>query len=171
MTYDDLQERAERAELSWQDVRSGAPPEDHEWGFFSYGDAPPAIGGGVGMFTWFTDRLSMLEFIEETLPFYPPGRAGLDIEHVIEETAELVEQLRTGAITDQEGVAKLNSALKTCSQFNWIGTASDLLRGDHPYAAEVRAAFRDEGGEENNGGPITKDEQDEFFEFLDTWGV
>ena len=168
---DDLDERIERAEASWQEVSSGAPPDDAEWGFFSYGDAPPAIGGGVGMFTWFPDRASMLEFIEETLPYYPPGQSNLDAEEIADNTAAVVEKIRLGAVSDEQGRKHLNKVLETCSQLEWIGTVTDLLSGDHPYLVKVRKIFRDDEDEDADGGPIDEDEKEEFFEFLESWGM
>jgi hypothetical protein len=168
MAEDDFEERAERAEASWGEVSSGAPPDDHAWGFFSYGDAPAAIGGGVGMFTWFADRASMLSFIEETLPYHPPGRADQDPDEIASETAVVVEKMRIGTFADHEGIQHLNKVLKTCSQLKWIGTVTDLLSDDHTYALEVRSAFR---SDEDDRGPISEDEKDDFFDFLDTWGI
>lgn len=168
---DDLDERVERAEASWQEVSSGAPPDDCEWGFFSYGDAPPAIGGGVGMFTWFPDRNTMLDFIANTLPYFPPGQSNLDPDEIAENTAAVVDKLRLGTVSDLDGIKKLNEVLVTCSQLNWMGTVEDLLTGNHPYAAEVRQAFREDSEEEAEGGPIGKDEKEDFFEFLESWGI
>jgi hypothetical protein len=168
---DDLDDCAERAEASWQEVSSGAPPENCEWGFFSYGDAPPAIGGGVGMFTWFSDRASMLEFIEETLPYYPPGQSDLDANEIAGNASAVVEKLRLGTLTDEDGRQQLNKVLETCSQLNWIGTVSDLLSGKHPYVVEVRKTFRDDEDDDADGGPIGEEEKEEFFAFLDTWGI
>jgi hypothetical protein len=168
---DDLDDRAERAEASWQEVSSGAPPDDAEWGFFSYGDAPAAIGGGVGMFTWFPDRASMLEFIEETLPYYPPGQSNLDADEIAENTSAVVEKLRLGTLTDEDGRQHLNRVLETCSQLEWIGTVKDLLTSDHSYLDKVRRTFREDEGDDADGGPISEDEREEFFEFLDAWGI
>ena len=168
---DDLDDRIERAEASWQEVSSGAPPDDCEWGFFSYGDAPPAIGGGVGMFTWFPDRNSMLEFIEHTLPYNPPGQSDLDPDEIAENTAAVVEKLRLGTINDLDGIKELNEVLVTCSQLDWMGTVDGLLSGNHPYAVHVRQAFRDDEEEDSEGEPIEEDEKEEFFEFLETWGI
>jgi hypothetical protein len=168
---DDLEERVEQAEASWQEVSSGPPPDDAGWGFFSYGDAPPAIGGGIGMFTWFPDRNKMLDFIANTLPYYPPGQCDLDPDEIAASTATVVEQLRLATINDLDGVKKLNEVLASCSQLTWMGTVEDLLAGSHPYAVEVRRAFREDAEEEIEDGPITKDEKEDFFEFLESWGI
>jgi hypothetical protein len=168
---DDLDARVERAEARWSEVSSGPPPDDYKWGFFSYGDAPPAIGGGAGMFTWFPDRAAMLEFIEETLPYYPPGQSNLDADEIAENTAAVVEKIRLGTLSDEDGRLSLNQALTTCSQLEWIGTVTDLLAGDHPYVVRVRKTFRDDEDEDADGGPIEEDEKEEFFEFLCSWGI
>ena len=115
----------------------------------------------------------MLSFIEETLPYYPPGQSKLDPDEIASETAAVVEKLRIGTLTDHDVLPHLNKVLETCSQLDWIGTVTDLLTGDHPYAVHVRQAFRsdDEGEEDAEGGPIEEDEKEEFFEFLESWGI
>lgn len=168
---DDLEERIERAEASWQEVSSGAPPDDYEWGFFSYGDASPAIGGGVGMFSWFPDRNSMLDFIATTLPFSPPGPYNLDPNEIAKNTAAVVEKLKLGTISDLDGIKELNAVLVTCSQLDWMGTVDGLLSGNHPYAVHVRQTFRDDDEEDSEGEPVEEDEKEEFFEFLESWGI
>ncbi len=168
---DDLDKRIERAEASWQEVSSGSPPDDYEWGFFSYGDAPPAIGGGVGMFTWFPDRNSMLDFIANTLPYNPPGQSDLDPDEIAANTAAVVEKLRLGTISDLDGIHELNEALATCSQLNWIGTVKDLLEGSHPYAIRVRQSFRNDDKNECEKEPICEDKKEDFYEFLESWGI
>jgi hypothetical protein len=170
MADDELQERIEQAEANWQDATSGNPGQ-LEWGFFCYGDASPAIGGGDGMFTWFPDRNAMLAFIEESLPYCPPGPAHIDADEVARKTAAVVEKLRTGSLADHDGIQQLNAILKGFSQLTWIGTVTDLLKGDHPYATTVRSQFRQGDGEENNGGPILEREKQGFFEFLESWGI
>ena len=73
--------------------------------------------------------------------------------------------MRIGTLADHDATKELNKVLKTCSQMNWIGTVSDLLNGDHPYALKVREAFC------SDTGSIQEDEKEDFFEFLDTWGI
>jgi hypothetical protein len=113
----------------------------------------------------------MLDFIATTLPYYPPGQSDLDPDEIAENTSTVVEKLRLGTISDLDGMKELNEVLVTCSQLNWMGTVNDLLAGNHPYALEVRAAFREDDEEETGGGPIGKDEKEDFFEFLESWGI
>lgn len=166
---DDLEARVKDAEARWQATVLGNPGEC-EWGFFSYGDAPAAIGGGIGMFAWFSDRQSMLDFIASSLPYCPPGPSHLDPDEVATRTSTIVAKLKLGTVSDPEGINELNTALVNCSQLTWMGTVTDLLTGDHPYALEVRQAFHDSVDDEPSSAPIDEGRTQEFFEFLQEWG-
>lgn len=167
---DDLDDRMEQAEGNWQEASSGPPPDGYEWGFFCYGDAPAAIGGGVGMFTWFRNRNDMLDFIETTLPYYPPGPYSSDVEAAAADTTAVVEKMRTNALSVEEGMEALNEVLEGFSQFTWIGTVPELLSGDHDYLVRVRGAFREDFDDGLGVSPIMEDEREAFFEFLEGWG-
>jgi hypothetical protein len=168
-----LSEQFDDAQNISNEATSGNPG-DLTWGFFSYGDAPPAIGGGLGMFTWFEDRETLLSFIADVLPYFPPGPSGSDFRGIEDKTREIIEEMRSGTISDLEGTERLNGVLKRFSQIEWIGTVDDLLSGSHPYAIEVRAAFRydeENPDDPDNGSAITEEEREDFFEMLDTWGI
>jgi hypothetical protein len=167
----DLEDRIERAEERWQEVSCGAPSGDHEWGFFNHVNGPAASRVGVGMFTWFRDRDSMLTFIEETLPYCAAGRSRQGMKEIAAETSAVVEKVRIGRFSECDGIRHLNRILQASSQFKWIGTVTDLLDGDQPYVTEVRMAFRSVVGEESDGEPVSEKEKDDFFQFLNAWGV
>jgi len=170
-----LEERIEKAEMNWQSAYQGSPgvlnnqPED-VWGFFSYGDASPAIGGGVGLFVWFIDRNAMLEFIKDTLPYSPPGVSGCDWDEVASNTTDIVEKMNARLIEDQIGIQQLNEVLKTFSQIEWVGTFAELLQGDHPYAIEVRKEFHNRSNVNHSENQIQPEETKEFCKFLEEWG-
>lgn len=164
-----LEKRIEKAENNWQSDEL-SNPRVNPFGFFCYSDASAAIGGGVGMFTWFPDRISMLDFIAETLPYCPPGQMGLDWGSVALGTEAIINEMKLGSIDDSTGVQRLNSVLKTFSQIEWLGTLNELLSGDHPYATQVRMEFRDQEDEQKSDKPIQIEEQESFFEFLAAWG-
>ena len=170
MSDDNFQARIEQAETNWQSAAQGNPG-DNTWGFFSYGDAPGGIGGGVGTFIWFPNRNEMLDFIATTLPYSPPGRSDQDWGSVASRTAAIVEEMKQGTIEDLVGVERLNEVLKTFSQIEWTGTFSELLTAEHSYATEVRAAFRNEDEDETSSAPIQPEEEEAFREFLETWGI
>ena len=167
---DETVSKAEQASRNWESVVQG-DPESNSWGFFSYGDAPGGIGGGVGTFVWFPTRDEMLSFIADTLPYEPGGSGNADWQAVASQTAAVTDQLKSKAMDDQAGVEQLNQILKTFSQIEWMGTKEELLSGNHHYANEVRSAFWDSKGEdESPEKPIGKDEEQDFYEFLAHWG-
>ena len=167
----DFSVKAEKALSKWQSVVQG-DPGNNVWGFFSFGDAPAAIGGGVGTFVWFSNRDEMLSFIADTLPYEPPGASDADWQAVALETTVITDQMKSKEIDDEAGVNKLNSILKTFSQIEWMGTKEDLLSGSHRYAVEVRSAFRDsKDADARPREPIQQDEEHAFYEFLDGWGI
>jgi hypothetical protein len=169
MSDDKLQALVDRAQANWHSWAQG-DPGSNTWGLFSYGDAPGAMGGGVGIFIWFPCRNDLLDFIASTLPYDPPGPTSLDCEAVASETAAIVEHMKCGRLADPVGIAQLNKALKHFSQITWAGTFLELLTEPHPYARQVRAAFRMEHREVSSDAAITSGEEPAFRQFLNTWG-
>ena len=53
MSDQDIDKLVEQAEQNWQGITHGNP-NGKKWGFFSYGDAPPAMGGGWEVFCGLT---------------------------------------------------------------------------------------------------------------------
>lgn len=170
MIESDLNAKIEKAEANWNEVVHGAP-DGNAWGFFSYGDACGAIGGGVGMFTWFDSRAELLEFIASTLPCSPPGPSEADVDTVEAETRQIIDALSVGKLEDSEAVARLNRVLASFSHIEWIGTFEALLSGPHEYASLVRGHFRGRDADRNDTSPIQPQETTDFQDFLMTWGV
>jgi hypothetical protein len=170
MSDQDIDKLVEQAEQNWQGITHGNP-NGKKWGFFSYGDAPPAMGGGVGGFLWFDDRDAMLDFIMTTLPYSPPGQWGIDFLSVASETAAIVEDMKKEVLGDTVGIEQLNKVLRTFSQIEWMGTVDALLNGNHDYANRVRTAFREENDNTSSGSPVDAQERDEFFEYIEMWGI
>ncbi|MFM1800692.1 MAG: hypothetical protein RJA81_44 [Planctomycetota bacterium] len=170
-----LESLIEKANNNWQMAIQGFPDDLNKsytelWGFFSYGDASPAIGGGGGVFMWFPNRNSMLDFIRDTLPYSPPGLCGLDWDKVASNTKVITDNMKSGVINDIEGIERLNEVLKTFSQIEWLGTVAELLNGNHPYILHVRESFRMQNNENNAQRPIQSEEIDAFRTFLKEWG-
>lgn len=172
MTQDSTEEKIEKANTRWETVVT-VPEDNSSWGFYAYGDAPPAIGGGFGSFVWFSGRAEMLDSIAQVLPYSPPGRSDLDWGEVARETSSIVEQMSANLIDNETAVSQLNSALVSFSQFEWLGTFGDLLAGDHNYAKNVREGFwsvNDEG-EAESSREIDAPVLNEFKDFLSSWGA
>jgi len=74
-------------------------PTDETWGFFSYGDAPPAIGGGIGSFLWFSSREELLDYVGRLLPFLAPGPGEADHLAVTAAGEAVVRRFAAGELT------------------------------------------------------------------------
>tara|TARA_B110000263_G_C15194992_1_gene457872 strand:- start:217 stop:741 length:525 start_codon:yes stop_codon:yes gene_type:complete len=151
---------------------SYAIPESSTWGVLTYGDAPGGIGGGVPGFLWFPAKEDMFDFIGRLLPYYPPGPASADLTKICETTTHIVSQWSDGEITMESALSQLNIALKRHSQIDWCGQFEELLSGDTEIAKSVRSQHNsvNEEGEEDDR-VITADEQQEFIEILQQYGV
>jgi len=166
----DLEGLIKEAGAAWEAANT-EPGSDDWWGIYSYGDAPGAIGGGVGSFVWFPTRAKALQFVGNVLPYSPPGRSDMDWSAVASETASIVEEIERGEIDDELGRTRLNLALRTFSQIEWFGTFSDLTSGSHPYAHKVRADYREDEGGSEGADRIPAAEIDEFKQFLAEYGI
>ena len=144
-------------------------PED--WGFESYGDASPAIGGGVGGFTWFESKQALLDFMARHLVWFSPGPTADDQDAVADEVAKVVEESVAKGRLPGELPDLLNGILKGYSQLRWVGQFSELLESDAQFPREVRSWHRgDEVADASTA--IAPDEVAGFVQALhDEWGL
>jgi len=170
MKNDDVDASISRAEDNWTNAVQGHP-QKCEIGFFSYSDAPGGIGGGMGSFVWFKTRDQMLDFIEQTLPYSPPGRSDKDWTEVATQTSAIVSEMRSNEIDDKSGIDRLNAVLKTFSRIEWMGTFEELMTSSDRYPAEVRAAFHGDECESEDLSIIGAHDVEDFKNFLGEWGI
>ena len=144
-------------------------PANGDWGFCAYGDAPPAIGGGMQWFYWFDDRPTMFDFLKSCALFINPPRSDLDLPQLASSVRSTVEK---GIVRDLESFRnKLNNLLHGCSQFTWMGSFEELRSGDQPEAVVVRNNFHSSRDRLEDGSAIPDDELTEFTEFLSSYGL
>jgi hypothetical protein len=86
-------------------------------GMFSYGDASPAIGGGLGMFLWFDNSELLNEFIVNTLPFSPPGPYDSNPFEVYESVTKLIKDSENNL---NSYLQDLNKILLHYSHIEWL---------------------------------------------------
>ena len=148
-------------------------PTPSDWGFFAYGDAPPAIGGGAGAFLWFSDRSAMLDYVRRFMIFMLPGPMNADWAAVSDAVHAIVDAVERSEIQLETGMIRLNKALKSFSQLEWWGTFDLLLSSPDIYPRRVRARFRDSENEDSDeaASPILSLERERFLEFIQTYGV
>jgi hypothetical protein len=109
------------------------------WGLFAYGDAPPAISGGVGGFLWFPSRSRLFDFVGEHLTFIAPGRSDIDPGRVAAETKVIARRMATQSVGLPAGIRLLNRTLRHFSQVEWIGTLEELLGENGRFPRKVRS--------------------------------
>ena len=165
-------EKREKAAQELGEVANGRTPDSQSWGMYAYGDGPPAAGGGIGAFFWFSSEAELLDFITLHLVFVAPGPFGIPVEPRLAGVGEIMDKLRKGQLEQEPARLALNNSLKRFSQIEWWGTRSDLFSADSEFPRRVRADFRDECEEPDRlASPITEEEEKDFLEYLETYGV
>jgi hypothetical protein len=148
-------------------------PRPSTWGFFSYGHAPAAIGGGMGSFLWFPSRTALLDFIAKYLTYLAPGPANEDHEAVANSVSLIVKRLKKKEIDDLSAKRSLNAKLKNYSQIEWIGTLHNLLEGRGDFPRKIRSWFRENesGSEEPSASAISAADRGKFVKALKEYGI
>jgi hypothetical protein len=148
-------------------------PKVSSWGMYSYGDAPPAIGGGMGAFTWFDNRTALLKFVADVLPFSPPGPGNSDPLAVATKVKEVLASVKAGDLDLEKARRKLNVILRAYSQIEWMGTFKDLKDGNSTYARKIVKNFRRSRDLPVGAAPVAvgRSQVEDFKEFLAEYGI
>jgi hypothetical protein len=144
-------------------------PVNGDWGFCAYGDAPPAIGGGMQWFYWFDDKSGMFDFLKSCALFINPPRNDLDIQQLASSVRRTIEEEKGSDLESVRG--QLNTMLYGCSQFPWMGSFEELRSGDHPAAVAICKNFHSARDNPQDGSAIADNELNEFTEFLSSYGL
>lgn len=176
MSFDPEQlceEAAQQLELSLQ-----CDPRENPWGMYAWGDAPAAIGGGMGAFQWFASRQQLLDFLCELSPSLYCCH---DSEQDWRLQTQRLRQILTGLDADPEATLQaINQELRGLLQFDWIGRYQDLCSGGFAFARHLRQDFRAQAGEEEDpqtaeaaAAPLDLDAEGEeaWLEFLRLYGI
>ena len=168
----DIQALEAAANDRWSDDALRAPKAS-SWGMFSYGDASPAIGGGVGAFTWFDNRTALLKFVAEVLPFSPPGPGNSDAVAVAAKVQGVLSGVKAGDLDLEKARRKLNLILRAYSQIEWMGTFKDLKDGNGTYARKIVKDFRRSRELPVGAAPIavSRSQVEDFKEFVAEYGI
>jgi len=166
-------ERREKVAQELAEAAHGCRPDSQSWGLYSYGDGPSAAGGGVGAFLWFSSEAKLLDFIALHLLFGAQGPSGVPVEPRLVSIGEIIDKVRKGELEQEPARLALNSSFKGFSQIEWWGSRSNLFSADSEFPRRVRASFRiNERGEPGaTGHPITEEEEKDFLQYLETFGI
>ncbi len=168
----EIQAMEEAANARWSDDAL-RQPKSSSWGMYSYGDAPPAIGGGMGAFTWFDSRTALLNFVAEVLPFSPPGPGNSDPLTIAAKVQDVLSGVSTGVLHLEKALSELNVILRSYSQIEWIGTFKDLKEGNGAYARKMVQEYRQSRGLPVGAAPIavSRSQVQDFKDFLAEYGI
>jgi hypothetical protein len=168
----DTDEYARRAEAAGQlcEASSSRTPRANSFGFFAYGDAPAAIGGGLGVFQWFPSRKALLDYLGDHLTYQNLGQSGTDPFATHAAVKNAVNKFRRLDAPLKLLIPKLNPLLLTYSQIRWIGTLGDLKKGNTKYERGLRNKFRESLGSKAGTRPIQQSEIAAFRQFLSEYG-
>jgi hypothetical protein len=161
--YEALQEEAREV----FEIAAERKASDNDVGFFAYGDAPAAIGGGVGGFCWFEKESDLLEFLKKYSLFIYPPRSDLDFDTILNSVSVVVEEYRNGNSDKVKFLSELNTSLRHSVQFRWVGTFADLKNGGDEFAREVLEDFR----EDEDVVPVEQEEEEDFRDHLSLFGI
>ncbi len=136
-------------------------PTSSSWGFFAYDDAPGAVGGGAGNFSWFDSKEDLFEFLRK-FPLLANSAESIGTER-FEKASDLLAGT-TAETLDQSVVNQLNAINSGVEQIQWLGQLNELLSGGGEFAEGMRKFFS------GSSTPLSKTRIPEFAEFLRGWG-
>ena len=163
----------EEALDAWSDA-NGYRPVPASWGFFTRGDRGGPWNFGGNGFTWFSTQKKMVPFFWEIVP---PAMVEVEpeaIQTIMDSIKNHVDEFNEAKLTLEQFREKLNDNLSGWVQIDWIGTLTDLMTGDHPYAKEVREGFHQRQADDDtvqNSSAIKPEEKKAFLEFAGQWGL
>ena len=136
-------------------------PTSYSWGFFAYDDAPGAVGGGPGNFSWFDSKQELVSFLAK----FPLLAHSCETSNS-ERFAEAKDLLASITVEDfdQNAVERLNKLNSGVEQIQWFGQLNDLLSGETEFAEGMRKFFS------GTSEKLSKSRIPEFAEFLRNWG-
>ena len=146
-------------------------PTLYPWGVFSWGDAPPACGGGVGGFQWFASLNDLLAWVTD---LSPASYMTFDDEgEWLAYRDDLRETGKSFSNNPQDTLNDLNVKLRGLLQIDWIGVWQDLLVSTDPYPQLIRQRFRNDWDSEDpfSTTQIPDDELEAFLDFVREYGV
>jgi hypothetical protein len=171
MNEDADQETAEDKAKKALKVACERLPTEHPWGYLHYMDGPPAAGGGVGCFAWFSTRTNMLLFIAQYQVWLGPGPVGVDPARKVAQVGSIISHFITDRIDLETARLQINAVLKLFSQIEWWGQFKELVSGEGEFERGLRQWYRDfKEARMVDSSPVIGEEE-EFAHAIQAYGL
>lgn len=121
----------------------------------------------VRVFVWFSTLDDLLAHLRDVEPRVYDLEPGDGLEEYQLRVEPVLARVRESGFTEPLR-KQLNEEVKTAFVVDWWGTYADLKSGRDEKA---RAVLDDYLGEEREGQALPEAEEEEFVDFLGTWGV
>jgi hypothetical protein len=109
------------------------------WGTFSWSDAHPAIGGGIGAFQWFRDRAALMEFLSvHAITYWKDFDNENEHKLFCQSLNEIISRAANG---QSELIDEYNKLIKGYFQLEWFGTFDELINSNAHFPKKVRSYF------------------------------
>lgn len=142
---------------------------ENAWGMFSWGDAPPAIGGGIGAFQWFPSKEKLFAYISDHAVLMWKD---FEEQEEYEKLCELLRQAIGKLEEDREDLDRINQNIRGLFQVEWIGSFRELTSSSNHFPLKVREYFYElEEVQASLAPPIEQTDLAKFSESLEEYGL
>ena len=146
------------------------------WGAFSWGDAHPAIGGGIGAFQWFSSRDELLNYLSDHAITIWKDFDSEDEWKILQQS---LKNILSSPSEDKYAVLdEFNELIKGYFQVEWLGTLDELVNSNDDFPKKVRSYFYEnsnddelESVEDECTEEIPANKRTEFSESLEQYGL
>ena len=169
MSNDDLHLKAQEA--CAESVERN--PEKSDYGMYSYSDAPAAVGGGFGVFQWFSSYEILRDFLRAYFMHQTPSPWGDDFANKLSLFNDLIDKSRCVEELNNI-VSEINKLIKSYYVIEWVGTFESLCNCSDLFPTKVRNEYRTylDGMQIADSSFIKEDELEDFSkEFLSQYGL
>lgn len=117
-----------------------------------------------GGFFWFKSKADLFDYVRRLLVFANYQILSPNPFELAGKAADIIKHVANDKLTMDEGMDRLNRALRHNSEIQWWGQFTELVHGTRPFEQEMRSLCRSANEKGNSDtSPIILDELDEFL--------
>lgn len=142
---------------------------ENPYGFFSFADASPAAGGGIGALQWFKSREELNDFLADYAVLIWQE---FDSKEAYNSLRDSIRKALGDPSEASPDLDALHSILRGLFCIEWIGTFAELATSDAEFALKVRSFYSDakEGGS-NHHTPLSSQDFLDFAKAIEDYGM